>query len=86
MDTFLEAMSEREHAKWASWMVYLFEKSIELPSGDLVIPKESVDHWKRQCDTSYADLSEREKQSDRDVVLEFFADVISKWSDKEILG
>ena len=75
MNRKLEAMSDAEHAKWASWMQYLFSVSRQNKVGTVTIPKDQVDRWKRQMDTPYADLSEREKQSDRDVVNEFFADL-----------
>jgi len=30
----------------------------------MTIPKDSVDHWKRQIKTKYSDLTEDEKDSD----------------------
>ena len=73
---FLEDMADAEHEKWASWMLYLFSQSAEQINGDVVIPKFKVDRWKRQCKTPYVELSESEKQSDRDVVIEFFREPI----------
>ena len=70
--TNLEHLSSAEHDKWASWMNYLFEVSVENEDGSVTIPKDKVERWKRQCATHYLDLSEREKQSDRDVVIEYF--------------
>jgi hypothetical protein len=76
----IEQLADAEHASWARWMAYLFSKcepELEegaqkraVPTGALVIPAALVKHWQRQIDTPYADLSEREKQSDRDEVAQ----------------
>ena len=41
-----------------------------MPDGSVIIPKNSVDHWTRQMHTKYEDLSEKEKDSDREEVKE----------------
>lgn len=69
----LEKLAAQEHDRWAGWMEYLFSKCQFKPnpaspgvgSFEAIIPAASVDHWQRQIDTKYADLSEREKESDR---------------------
>ena len=68
----LEKASAIQHDVWAHWMRYLYSKCAETDSGTLIIPAESVKHWKRQMETPYAELSEREKLSDRNVVVNFF--------------
>jgi GT2 family glycosyltransferase len=55
----LEKFSNIQHEIWSNWMKYLFTD------------KENVDRWKRQMETPYKDLSEKEKQLDRDVVLQY---------------
>ena len=69
----LEHMSAAEHAKWASWQKHVFNKCEKMEDGSMVIPAIWVERWGRQIETSYMDLSENEKQSDRDVVLKYFA-------------
>jgi hypothetical protein len=61
-------------------MEYLFSKSIPYKPGEvqnyegaLIIPKWAVDRWQRQMSTSYTDLSEEEKESDRQEADRFFA-------------
>lgn len=68
-----EQLAEYAHdAAWSGWMEYLFGKcrpdyyvdDIATPNGDLVIPKELVERWRRQMATKYADLPREEQQSD----------------------
>ncbi|MBU1767955.1 MAG: hypothetical protein KJ648_07625 [Candidatus Omnitrophica bacterium] len=63
----LEKLAAQEHARWAGWMEHLFSKCkcrllAAEPQGrvyEIVIPPDAI-KW-----TKYADLSEREKESDR---------------------
>jgi hypothetical protein len=64
----IEQLADKEHASWAHWMEYLFTKCDETYEGHYVIPVEFVDRWRKQVNTPYAELSEQEKQSDRDEV------------------
>lgn len=64
-----EQLAEKEHASWSHWMAYLFKQCAENPEdGSMTIPPALVAQWYRQMGTSYADLTEREKQSDRNRV------------------
>jgi hypothetical protein len=65
MNDLREQLAALAHEQWAGWMKYLFEKSIEGGDGCVEIPALSVARWKRQMDTSYVDLPENEKESDR---------------------
>lgn len=68
-DELIEQLADAEHASWARWMAYLFSRCDRLGADEaLTIPADLVKRWRRQTDTPYADLSEREKQSDRDEV------------------
>jgi hypothetical protein len=64
----IEQLAEKEHASWARWMQYLFSKCYCDQDCTLIIPVTLVERWRKQADTPYAQLSEREKQSDRDEV------------------
>jgi len=71
-----EKLAEYAHDAWIGWMRYLFGKSRHMPDGQVYIPKGSADRWKRQSETAYADLPEKEKESDRaeaDKILALFA-------------
>lgn len=53
------------HSQWAGWMGYLFGKSKKQPDGSVIIPADLVERWERQVGAPFADLSEKEKDSDR---------------------
>ena len=65
MNNLREEVAALEHEQWAGWMKYLFENSVESDDGRIEIPASLVARWKRQMNTSYADLTENEKESDR---------------------
>lgn len=65
MNEIIEHIANFCHEQWMGWMSYMFSKCTILNNGDMVIPKNYVDRWKRQIDTIYANLPENEKESDR---------------------
>jgi hypothetical protein len=65
MNDSREQLAALAHEQWAAWMKYLFEKSIDGGDGSVEIPALYVARWKRQMNTSYLNLSEKEKESDR---------------------
>ena len=60
-----EETADLAHSQWSGWMDYLFSKCEQNEDGSVTMPKWAVDRWKRQAATSYDDLSEDEKNSDR---------------------
>lgn len=72
----LEFHAERQHQIWGHWMEYQFSLCQEQTDGSLVIPAEKVERWKRQLATSYDELSETERESDRQVVREHLHEVL----------
>lgn len=82
----IEKLAAIEHQRWADWQRWVhdccadiwFESAKNgdevLPTrhGGLVIPPELVERWERQIHTPYADLSESEKQSDREQVMRYW--------------
>jgi hypothetical protein len=51
-----ERLAALEHEQWANWTRYLLDH----------LTPEDVERWRRQIDTPYEQLSEAEKQSDRE--------------------
>ncbi|QOT19786.1 hypothetical protein [Paenarthrobacter sp. YJN-5] len=72
----LEITAAVEHARWAHWQKYLHEQCSALEDGSLVIPSHLVRRWEQQIATPYADLSDQEKNSDRDQAQEYLAALI----------
>ena len=63
-----EQLADLEHASWSRWMVYLFNTCGLNNDGTVTIPKDLVDRWEKQTLTDYKDLTEHEKQMDRDEI------------------
>tara|TARA_R110002124_G_scaffold65775_1_gene179751 strand:- start:10935 stop:11219 length:285 start_codon:yes stop_codon:yes gene_type:complete len=83
-----EALSDLEHQQWAHWTKYMLEvlrpvlglgfyeargSGMEY-NPNIVKARESLRRWHRQIETPYADLSEKEKDSDRE------------WADKVLVA
>ncbi|SRR6266550_48875 len=82
-DELIEKLAEKEHASWARWMAYLFSKCEDNPDGSLTIPSAYVTSLQSQIDASYADLSEQEKQYDKDEVAHILP-IIEKYTDEKL--
>ena len=66
IDELRERLAAEQHEIWAHWMRYLFTQGRHDPlMGEFTIPGDKVNRWMRQMKTSYADLSEKERESDR---------------------
>jgi hypothetical protein len=80
-EELIEQLAAIEHERWADWQRYLHSKceradtwddgSLVIGGGGLVIPAELVEHWERQIATPYAELTEAEKESDREQVRRY---------------
>jgi len=64
-DEQVEALADYAHGAWSEWMSFLFANSDKRVRGDVIIPVHLVRRWEKQMRTQYKDLSESEKESDR---------------------
>lgn len=60
----IEWLADLEHQQWSHWTKYFLDNIVDKKDG--LIRLDLVQRWKRQTETSYKQLSEREKNSDRE--------------------
>lgn len=82
-EIIFEDLACLEHEQWSKWMKYLFSKSQLNEDGTVTIPKDLVDRWNRQINTHYSDLSESEKESDREQA-KYVMDIIRYYKEKDL--
>lgn len=76
LDKLIERLADIEHQRWSHWQRYMHSKCEREPGGSLIIPRELVAQWERQIATAYDDLTEAEKESDRDQVRRYLPTVL----------
>jgi len=71
----IEKLAALEHEQWSHWMKYFFNRMNIMyrkfgydTNGEYVFELNStdVDRWKNQMNTPYSELTEKEKESDRE--------------------
>lgn len=89
-DELFEKLASIQHDIWANWQKYLHSKlkDIEYKKGDNTICSYLLDagdyeHWNRQIDSDYSELSEKEKDSNREQVLRYYYIVKDFYEEKE---
>ena len=73
IETFplLEKLSEQAHIIWSEHVTSLVSR-YETEEGNAIIPKEKIESWKKLIMTPYNDLSDEEKDKDREIALKYF--------------
>lgn len=69
----LKALAAIQHAIWSHWMRYMFTCGTFNVDGSWTMPAAKVERWKRQMETDFEALTEKEQISDfeqADKVLE----------------
>lgn len=82
IDSEIEQLAEIEHQRWADWQAWCHKILREnCPSPEL---EAVLERWDKQIATPYKDLTEQEKQSDRDQVDRYLP-LLSKEVDKAVI-
>ena len=78
-----EKLAEIEHTRWAEWQKCVHSRCTQgtMP-GSLEISGRDVENWTRQINTPYSDLSEKEKDSDRDQVMRYYHLIVARNGDR----
>jgi hypothetical protein len=83
MPDLIEQLAAIEHSRWSDWQRYCHQCGHRNPDGSITLDAGTVGHWERQIATPYADLSEREKESDREQVRRYIAIVEAHYGGKD---
>ena len=74
-----EKLADIEHQRWADWQTYLHSKlqySEYKKDGRTIafyiLDPGDYEHWSRQIDKGYEELSEKEKDEDRKQVMRYW--------------
>jgi len=70
-DAFVDRLAAVEHERWAHWQQYMHDQCRSTGDGSLVIPAELVARWSTQIATPFAELSDAERESDREQVRRY---------------
>lgn len=70
-ELLLDQLAAAEHERWAHWQQYVHQQCQVGPDGSLTIPAELADRWAKQISTPFAQLTDAEKDSDRDQVRRY---------------
>jgi hypothetical protein len=71
LDELVEALASIEHERWCHWQRYLHSRCVPSADGALLIPAKLVKRWEKQIETPYPELSDEEKESDREQVRKY---------------
>lgn len=75
----MEKLADIEHQRWADWQKYVnSEASYNTETQDFVLPYRLIMAWQKQIITPYSDLSEKEKDSDREQVRRYLPIILSQ--------
>ena len=82
LEHIIEKLAEIEHERWAHWQKYVHDKCEHRSDGALVILPDLVAQWDRQIATPYCDLTEKEKESDREQVRKYLSTIVDALADR----
>ena len=71
----VEELAAIEHERWAHWQRFMHDQGVRQADGSLVLPAELVTKWDRLIATPYAELTEKERESDREQVQRYLPTV-----------
>ena len=88
-EEFIEKGADLEHKRWAKWQKYMHSKILPSAHDEIMeIGTEMINHWNRQINTPYSELTEKEKDSDRKEVRQYLPLIrnLIQSERKEVIG
>ncbi len=85
LNSLLDELAAIEHERWAHWQRYMHSKGNMQSDGSLTLPAELVRRWQAQIATSYVDLSDAEKESDREQVRQYLQLIAASLAERRAL-
>jgi Zn-dependent M32 family carboxypeptidase len=76
LEALVEKLAVVEHQRWSHWQRYLHSQCERTADESLIIPAKLVRRWESQINRSYSELSEKEKESDREQVRHYLPVII----------
>lgn len=73
----LERLAAVEHERWSHWQRYMHEKATRNPDGSLTVPADLASRWERLMETSYTELTDEERESDREQVRRYIPLIVA---------
>lgn len=83
LEAALDTLSDIEHDRWSHWQKYMHAQGERQADGSLLLPPDLVAQWDRQINTPFAELSDDEKNSDREQVRKYLPAVLAAVSKPE---
>jgi hypothetical protein len=86
----IEELAAIEHERWSDWQEYLHSRLkragdvddyLTIDADTRLMLASDFERWERQIATPYAELSEEEKQSDRDQVMRYWPLIVETFAD-----
>lgn len=75
-EQLVDELAAVEHERWAHWQRYVHDHCERQQDGSLLIPAELAARWEAQIETPYVELTERERDSDREQVRRYLPIII----------
>lgn len=83
LNGMMEQLAAVEHERWSHWQRYMHGKGERQPDGSLVIPPQLVTRWERLMATPYEELTNAERESDREQVRRYLQTIIDGLADRK---
>lgn len=76
LEAEIDLLADIEHERWSHWQQYMHSKGERHEDGSLVLPADLVKQWEQQIASPYAQLSNKEKESDREQVRKYLPTIV----------